>query len=380
MARQGHFVQNEKGYKSFKPSDLKDVENRLNIDDEIKKLAQSINEKLIRINMKSDLVKDSDLFLYAYVYEEAVESSKIEGTECTMEDIFENINKFDNNNALNIADIKETISNINAIEYGVERLKELPLSTRLYKEIHKILLNNVRGEKKSPGELRTSQNWIGGKSIKDASFIPPNVEDMNEALSELDKYINDENENINKIIKCALIHYQFETIHPFLDGNGRLGRIIILLYLIKEKLLNKPYVYMSYFLKINQIEYYNKLIGVREKDKYEEYIKFFLNCFDQAADSVLKRMDILNELHNKNISKLPINNRKKKSHEIIFNYIELHPIFTIKEVAEKTKLSFNTVNSVVKKFEELDIIKKQNLYMRNKVYIYEEYVNVFKRV
>ena len=372
-------MQNEKGYKSFKPSNLKDVEKRLNIDDEIKKLAQSINEKLIKINMKSDLVKNSDLFLYAYVYEEAVESSNIEGTECTMEDIFENINKVDNN-VLNIDDIKETISNINAIEYGVERLKELPLSTRLYKEIHKILLSNVRGEKKSPGELRASQNWIGGKSIKDASFIPPNIEDMNEALSELDKYINDENENINKIIKCALIHYQFETIHPFLDGNGRLGRIIILLYLIKEKLLNKPYVYMSYFLKINQLEYYDKLTRVREEDKYEEYIKFFLNCFDQAADSVLKRMDILNDLHNKNILKLPINNRKKKSHEMIFNYIELHPIFTIKEVVEKTKLSFNTINSVVKKFEELDIIKKQNLYMRNKVYIYEEYVNVFKRV
>ena len=373
-------MQNERGYKSFKPSNLQDVEIKLKIDNETNKLAQNINENLIKINMKSDLVKNSDLFLYAYVYEEAVESSKIEGTECTMEDIFENINKTENNNIFNIADIKETISNIRAIEYGVKKIKEMPLSTRFYKEIHKTLLSNVRGERKSPGELRTSQNWIGGKSIEDASFVPPNVEDMNEALNELDKYINDESDNINKIIKCALIHYQFETIHPFLDGNGRLGRIIILLYLIKEELLNKPYVYMSYFLKINQIEYYDKLTKVREEDKYEEYIKFFLHCFNEAVDSVLRRMDTLNELHNKNISKLPINNRKKKSYEIIFNYIENNPIFIIKEVVEQTNLSFNTVNSVLKKFEELDIIKKQNLYMRNKVYLYEEYINVFKRV
>ena len=381
MGRQGYFINNLSGYKSFKPSNLKDVEQQLILDEEINKLIVAIHENLAKINTMSELIYDSDLFLYAYVYEEALESSRIEGTECTMEDIFLNIKNNKIKKEKNFEDIKETISNINAIEKGVEKIKSLPICTRLYKEIHKVLLNNVRGENKNPGEVRTTQNWIGGNSIKEATFVPPNVNDMNEALNELDKYINDEKAIIDKTIKTALIHYQFETIHPFLDGNGRLGRIIILLYLIQEKLLLRPYVYMSYYLKMHQIEYYNKLMEVRLNDKYEEYIKFFLQCFNETTKSVIKRINNIDELHKRNLSKLPETNREKNTYRIVFNYIEKNPIFTIKEIQDETKLSYNTINTVVCKLNELRMLKKQEENAkRNKVYVYEEYVELFRRI
>lgn len=380
MGRQGVFVNNLSGYKSFKPSNLKNVENQLIIDSEINNLIITIHENLAKINTMSDIIVDIDRFLYAYVYEEAVESSRIEGTECTMEDIFFNIKNEKLKNEKKITDIRETISNIKAIEEGVEKLNVLPLSTRFFKEIHKILLNNVRGENKNPGEIRITQNWIGASSIKDAVFIPPNIEDMNESLKDLDNYINNEEQTIDKLIKTALIHYQFETIHPFLDGNGRLGRIIILLYLIKEKLLLKPTLYMSYYLKIHQVEYYNKLMEVRINDKYEEYIKFFLYCLNETTKSTIKKINNINELHKKNLAKLPIINRKKNLYKKLFEYIEKNPIFNIREVQNDINVSYNSVKTAVEKFEELGIIKQNNNIKRNKIYTYEEYIALFKNV
>lgn len=380
MSRQGFFINNLSGYKSFNPSPLQEVEKCLNLDKETTNLIITIHENMSKINTMSELISDSDLFLYSYAYKEALESSRIEGTECTMEDIFSNMNKNETENKKNIEDIKETISNIKAIEEGIKLLEELPLCTRFFKEVHKILLSNVRGENKNPGELRITQNWIGGNNINDATFIPPNVNDMNVALSKLDKYINDDKSEVDSLVKTALIHYQFETIHPFLDGNGRLGRIIILLHLIQEKLLLKPNVYMSYFLKINQLEYYHKLMDVRLNDKYEEYIKFFLLCLKDTTISVINKINNINDLHKKNLSKLPSTNRQENSYEMVFNYIEQNPIFTIKEIQEVKKLSYNTINTIVKYLEDLGIVKLKNEVKRNRFYVYEEYIALFKGV
>ena len=335
MSRQGYFINNLSGYKSFNPSPLQEIEKLLNLDKETLNLIIEIHKNMTKINTMSELIPDSDLFLYSYVYKEALESSRIEGTECTMEDIFSNINKNGFEHGKNINDIKETISNIKAIEEGIKLLEHLPLCTRFFKEIHKVLLNNVRGENKNPGELRTTQNWIGGNNISNATFIPPNIDDMNVASNELDKYINNDKSDVDSLIKTALIHYQFETIHPFLDGNGRLGRIIILLHLIQEKILLKPNVYMSYFLKINQLEYYHRLMDVRLNDRYEEYIKFFLLCLRDTTTSVINKITSINDLHKKILSILPTTNRQKNSYEIVFNYIEQNPIFTINEIQKK---------------------------------------------
>lgn len=380
MSRQGYSINNLSGYKSFNPSPLQEIEKLLNLDKETLNLIIEIHRNMAKINTMSELIPDSDLFLYSYVYKEALESSRIEGTECTMEDIFSNIKKNEFESGKNINDIKETISNIKAIEEGVKLLEHLPLCTRFFKEIHKVLLNNVRGEKKNPGELRVTQNWIGGNNINSATFIPPNVENMNTSLNELDKYINDNKSDVDSLIKTALIHYQFETIHPFLDGNGRLGRIIVLLYMIQEKLLLKPNVYISYFLKINQLEYYHRLMDVRLNDKYEEYIKFFLLCLKDSTISVINKISNIDRLHKDNISKLPKTNRQKNSYKIVFNYIEQNPIFAIKEMQKATNLSYNTLNTVVKYLENSKIIKLKEDIKRNRVYVYEEYIELFKNV
>ena len=380
MSRQGYFINNLSGYKSFNPSPLQEIEKLLNLDKETLNLIIEIHKNMTKINTMSELIPDSDLFLYSYVYKEALESSRIEGTECTMEDIFSNINKNGFEHGKNINDIKETISNIKAIEEGIKLLEHLPLCTRFFKEIHKILLNNVRGENKNPGELRTTQNWIGGNNISNATFIPPNIDDMNVASNELDKYINNDKSDVDSLIKTALIHYQFETIHPFLDGNGRLGRIIILLHLIQEKILLKPNVYMSYFLKINQLEYYHRLMDVRLNDRYEEYIKFFLLCLRDTTTSVINKITSINDLHKKILSILPTTNRQKNSYEIVFNYIEQNPIFTIKQIQKKMKLSYNTVNTIVEYFKNLKILILKDNVKRNRVYVYEEYIDLFKDV
>lgn len=372
MKRQGEYVKNNiknASYMSFKPANLQDVAPTIKRDVEMDDLLIVVYKNLAKIEKLSEYVKSTEFFLYAYILKEAVESSRIEGTECTMQDV---LSEAYIKEKKNVEDIKEVISNMSAIFYGVEKINELPLCTKLYKEIHKELLKNVRGKNKNPGEVRNSQNWIGGNLIDTASFIPPNVDDMYVALSMFDKYVNDENIIIDKITNVALIHYQFETIHPFLDGNGRLGRIIILLYLINNGLLRKPLVYLSYYLKINQSEYYDKLMKVRSDGSYEEYIKFFLRCLKEATGNVVSKIEALENLHTKNIELLPKSNREKNTLSLVFEYIEKNPIFSIKSVMEYTKLSFNTINSNINTLMKLNIVSNYTNALRNKVYIYNK--------
>ena len=410
MNRQGEYVKKNIGnasYKSFKPSNLKDVVNTFERDVEMDDILIKIYENLAKIEKLSEYVKSTEFFLYSYIYKEALESSKIEGTICTMQDVLSEIyikNKDTSNNIVfakvktknqgnyhtrhfdnrlnrgahnkKIDDIKEVISNISAIYFGVKKIKELPLCTRLYKEIHKELLKNVRGATKNPGELRSTQNWIGGKTIELAKFIPPNVHDMNEALNMFDEYINDDKIIIDKIINIALIHYQFETIHPFLDGNGRLGRIIILLYMIKVELIKEPIVYLSYYLKMNQSEYYEKLTKVREEGKYEEYVKFFLRCMKEATNDVVNKIEVLEKLHNTNIALLPTTKREKNTLRIVFDCIEKEPIFSIKSIMEHTNLAFNTINSNINTLKKLNIVSNYVETSRNQVFIYKKLFDI----
>lgn len=376
MKRQGEYVKNiikNASYKSFKPANLQDVVATIERDVEMDDLLIKVYENLAKIEKVSEYVKNTGLFLYAYVLKEALESSRIEGTECTMQDVLSDTYIKKNKK---IEDIKEVVSNINAIYYGVKRINDLPLCIRLYKEIHKELLKNTRGSNKDPGEIRNSQNWIGGNSIETASFVPPNVDDMNEAINMLDKYVNEENDKIDKLINISLIHYQFETIHPFLDGNGRLGRIIILLYMLKEKLLHNPIIYLSYYLKMYQSEYYDKMMKVREEGKYEEYVKFFLRCMKEASSGVLNKIETLEKLHNENVVKLPKTQRKRNTIMMVFDYIEKNPIFTIKSVIEDTKLSFNTINTNINELKNLDIVSKYADVSRNQVFIYKKLYDI----
>ena len=272
MGRSGEFVNNlsgEAAYKSFRPAPLP-PNPELNINsDMVKKLVEA-NRNLVRLDTAARLIPNVELFISMYVRKEALISSQIEGTQCTLDDVLDP--DADRNANLDVADV---INYVSACTYAIDRLKTLPLCNRLLREIHKELLSGVRGQEKNPGEFRKSQNWIGAAncSLNEARYIPPNVEDMNIALADLERYMN-EGDDYDPLIRIALIHYQFETIHPFWDGNGRVGRLMILLYLLEQGFISKPVIYISYFLKKNQIEYYDRISEVRRNGNYEQWISF----------------------------------------------------------------------------------------------------------
>ena len=279
--RAGQLKKMQSDYKCFVPHNLKDI--KLNLDNEINTLINKAYLLLGRLDGMAITLPDIDLFVSMYVQKEAVISSQIEGTQASLIDVLQK----DRGNE-KIKDTKEIVNYIKATHYAFKRLNELPLCMRLIKETHSVLLSNVRGEEKMPGEFRKSQNWIGyaGSTLKNASFIPPAPDVMDICLSDLEKYIH-EDSNISNLIKIALIHYQFETIHPFLDGNGRMGRLLIILYLREQGLIEYPVLYLSYFFKKNRNRYYELLNNVRIKGEFEEWIKFFINGICEISEDAI---------------------------------------------------------------------------------------------
>ena len=375
MNRAGELVNNLSGdaaYKSFKPSALPP---KLNIDNDMLKKLVEANRDLIRLDTAAKLIPGSELFISMYVRKEALISSQIEGIQCTLDDVLDP--KLDTNANLDVADV---VNYVKACSYAIERLEKLPLCKRLFREIHGQLLSGVRGQEKNPGEFRRSQNWIGAAncSLKEARFIPPNVDDMNQAMDELELYMN-ESDDYDPLIRISLIHYQFETIHPFLDGNGRVGRLLILLYLMQQGLLSKPIIYISYFLKKNQIEYYDRISEVRRSGNYEQWISFFLEAVSAAAKDSLDTVEKLNPLHEQNVKKLPKTSRSNDNVRKLFDYIEQFPIIDIKKTSEAFGISYNTVSSAIKKLEQIGILKQTTNASRNRVFSYEDYLHILRK-
>ena len=377
MNRAGMYIDNltgEAAYQSFKPNPLPPMPE-LEIDGEMVNLLVNANKQLAKLDTASQLISNADLFISMYVRKEALISSQIEGTQCTLDDVLDP--EVEANANLDVSDV---INYVNATQYALKRLERLPLCGRLIREIHEVLMEGVRGQDKTPGEFRHSQNWIGPAncSLKDARYIPPNVEDMQTAMSDLEKYIN-ENVDYDPLIRVALIHYQFETIHPFLDGNGRIGRLLILLYLIEQGLLTKPVIYISYFLKKNQIEYYDRISEVRRTGNYEQWIRFFLEAVSKAASDSLEAIRQLSALHDINIEKLPKTTRSKDNLRAVFDYIEQYPIIDINRTAKKLQLSYNTVATAVKKLVDLGILQETTNAARSRVFAYEEYLRILRK-
>ena len=377
MVRAGEFVNNLSGeatYKSFKPAPLP-PKPELNIDSDMVKKLVDANRDLVRLDTAAKLIPNVDLFISMYVRKEALISSQIEGIQCTLDDVLDP--DADGNTNLEVGDV---INYVKACSFAIERLKTLPLCNRLLREIHEELLSGVRGEEKNPGEFRRSQNWIGAANftLNEARYIPPNVEDMNVALSDLEKYMN-EGDEYDPLIRIALIHYQFKTIHPFLDGNGRVGRLMILLYLLEQGLISTPVIYISYFLKKNQIEYYDRISEVRKKGNYEQWVSFFLEAVSSAAKDSLATIEKLTELHNRNITVLPTTSRKNDNVRRLFDYVEQYPIIDIKRTASALGISFNTTSAAVNKLVEAGILKETTNASRNRVFSYEEYLNILRK-
>lgn len=377
MKRAGIYVDNLNGeamYQSFKPNPLPPIPE-IEMDGEIVKLLVDANKQLVKLDTASQLISNADLFISMYVRKEALISSQIEGTQCTLDDVLDP--EVEANANLDVSDV---INYVKATQYALKRLERLPLCCRLIREIHEVLMENVRGQDKTPGEFRHSQNWIGPAncSLKDARYIPPNVEDMQTAMSDLEKYIN-ENVDYDPLIRAALIHYQFETIHPFLNGNGRIGRLLILLYLMEQRLIEKPVIYISYFLKKNQIEYYDRISEVRRTGNFEQWIRFFLEAVSKAASDSLEAIRQLSVLHDTNVEKLPKTTRSKDNLRAVFDYIEQYPIIDIKRTAKELEVSYNTVAAAVRKLVELGILQETTNAARNRVFAYEEYLAILRK-
>lgn len=374
--RAGKYISNLKGemeYFSFLPTPLP-PEPKIIYDNELIDCMISATSNISVLNNVAKLLDNFDMYLALYVQKEALLSSQIEGTQATIEDVFSP--QADRNKSRDIEDI---VNYIKAYKYATKKLQKLPLCNRLLCETHEVLLSNTRGNDKNPGEFRRSQNWIGPDNctIKDAKFIPPNVENMNKCMSDLEKFINCETET-NYLINASLIHYQFETIHPFLDGNGRIGRLLTILYLIDKKVLDSPSLYISYYLKVNKIEYFDRINEVRRTGNYEQWTKFFLRAIAKSAEDAVQTIYLFNNLHISNNEKVQKSHGSSKNLQFVFEYIEHHPITDIKSAAKDLGLSYNTVACCVQKLVDCNILVKTNKAKRNRTYEYKDLLDLLR--
>ena len=265
-----------------------------------------------------------------------------------------------------------------AIEYGFERIKTLPLSLRLLREIHAILMSGVRGEHKTPGEFRTSQNWIGGYSINSASYIPPSVEYLGDCLDNFEKFMHEE-DKISPLIKAAILHSHFEMIHPFLDGNGRLGRLLITLYLSVNNILHRPTLYLSKYLKKHRSVYYDLLSNIHQKGQYEEFIKFFLTGIIQTSKEAVEIARNITELKNNDIKKISTLGRLSESALTIYESLFSKPTIRIEEVSKLLNVSVSTAGRLLNKLVGEDILKNLNNKKKDKIFVYQKYIDIFNQ-
>lgn len=365
----------EMAYESFRPAPLP-PNPPIEVSGELLTKLIDANKKIATLEGLSSRIPNIGLFVSMYVRKEALLSSQIEGTQCTLEDILNPLIEENTNR-----DVSDVVNYIRATEFALERLKTLPLCNRLIKETHAVLLESVRGQEKNPGEFRYSQNWIGGQgsTLKNARYIPPNPEDMLTAMSDLEKYINSD-DTLDPLIQAALIHYQFETTHPFLDGNGRVGRLLITLFLMEKDILSTPALYISYYLKMNRIEYYDRMTQVRRTGDYEQWISFFLQAFADSAEDAIHTIDRLTALHDKSTKLFDsLTKRQRTSVLKVFSYLESNPIIDIQKTATTLEMSYNTVSKVVSILIEDGILKQTDKSGKAKIYSYTEYLDILRK-
>ena len=365
----------EMAYESFRPAPLP-PNPPIEVSGELLTKLIDANKKIATLEGLSSRIPNMGLFVSMYVRKEALLSSQIEGTQCTLEDILNPLIEENTNR-----DVSDVVNYIRATEFALERLKTLPLCNRLIKETHAVLLESVRGQEKNPGEFRYSQNWIGGQgsTLKNARYIPPNPEDTLTAMSDLEKYINSD-DTLDPLIQAALIHYQFETTHPFLDGNGRVGRLLITLFLMEKDILSTPALYISYYLKMNRIEYYDRMTQVRRTGDYEQWISFFLQAFADSAEDAIHTIDRLTALHDKSTKLFDsLTKRQRTSVLKVFSYLESNPIIDIQKTATTLEMSYNTVSKVVSILIEDGILKQTDKSGKAKIYSYTEYLDILRK-
>ncbi len=368
----GHYV-NQGYYKSFQPN-LINRQWSLN-DMELLALLSQADRHLGRLDMYSEYIPDIDLFISMHVLKEATQSSKIEGTKTNMEEAL--LDKEDVSHEKR-DDWEEVQNYITAMGRAIEMLNDIPFSSRLIKATHKVLLQGVRGEHKQPGEFRKSQNWIGGASINDAVFIPPVHTSIGDLMSDLEKFTHNQDFYFPDLLKIGIIHYQFETIHPFLDGNGRVGRLLITLYLVNKNILKKPVLYLSDFFENNKTTYYDNLMRVRTHDDIKHWLKFFLVGVIETAKKAVNTFDEILKLKKHSELNIQTLGPRANNAQKILEYLLKRPIVDAKKIVEITGVSNRTSYNLINDLFEIGILNEITGGQRGKMYTFKKYLNLFK--
>lgn len=372
--RTGTYIQQLTGdvkYRAFMPEFLPFP---LNKDSILEDLLSKANLAIGRLDGIAEVLPDVDFFILMYVRKEATLSSQVEGTRATFADVLKAEARIEDTEIHK--DVDEILNYINAMNYGLKRLESFPLSTRLIREIHEHLLKGVRGEYKMPGEFRISQNWIGGPTLETATFVPPPHTELPALLGNLEKFLHDKSP-MPILIKIGLAHAQFENIHPFLDGNGRIGRLLITFYLCQQGVLREPLLYLSEFFKSNRQEYYDKLHAVHEKDDIESWLKFFLTGIMQTAEGAVITARKILQLRAEDVEKIATLNRSTERGMKLLNALYKTPMVRVADVGRIIQIENPNALALVAKFVRLGILKEQTGRKRDRIFSYQQYVALF---
>lgn len=370
--RSGRFLRQPDGFEAFVPEPLR--RNMLRMDPELTGLLSGADRALGRLDGAATILPNPDLFVAAYSRKEALLSSQIEGTQASLVDVLEFEVEEPRGRPVP-PDVQEVVNHQRAMEFGLERLKALPLSNRLIREIHMVLMRGVRGEQRRPGEFRRSQNWIGppGSTIDHATFIPPPAPEMERALGDLERYIHEE-QDTPILLKCGLVHYQFETIHPFEDGNGRMGRLLITFMLVEQRVLARPLLYLSLFLKRHKEEYYRLLNEVRATGDYESWIKFFLRGVREVSIEATETAQRVLEMREQHIrtARSEVNSAYGSP---FVDHLLRRGVTTANAAARALGVSYPTANKLISEFERLGFIEEVTGRSRGRVFVYRPYLD-----
>lgn len=374
--RSGQYVKQASGYRAFVPAPLP-PDPPVAMDAELTRLLSEADRSLGRLDGIGSVLPNPNLFVAMYVRQEAVLSSQIEGTQSTLEDVLQFEVDAKGNDLPK--DVEEVVNYVRAMNYGLRRLDELPLSLRLIREIHSELLEGARGAHRAPGEFRRSQNWIGpaGATLETATFVPPSVPEMHQALDKFEKFLHDD--SLPVLIQTGLAHAQFETIHPFLDGNGRVGRLLITLLLCQRKVLHQPLLYLSHYLKGHRAEYYDRLTAIRNDGNWEGWLKFFLRGVAEVsgeAHKTARRIFALRDEHREAINKEM--GSSAGSGLRLLDYLYEQPMINVRMVERHLKSSFVTASKLVDQLVKLEILRETTGGQRNRRYAYSPYLALFE--
>jgi Fic family protein len=374
--RAGTYVQQPAGYRAFIPTPLP-PEPGVAIDPMMASLLSSADQALGRLDGATGILPNPDLFVFMYVRKEAVLSSQIEGTQASLIDVLQF--EADTVDPTRPQDVEEVVNYVAAMNQGLKRLNSLPISLRLVREIHRRLMHGVRGKDRTPGEFRRSQNWIGppGSTLTTAQFIPPPPHEMREALHNLEGFLHDE-KPMPLLMKIGLAHGQFETIHPFLDGNGRVGRLLITFLLCEKGVLRRPLLYLSYYFKQHQSEYYDRLQAIRDQGDWEGWLEFFLRgvreTSEKAAETA-RRIVRMREEHRQLV--LERFGSGAGNALTLLEMLYQRPIVSVQHAAEATRLAFPNANALVARMEELGLLREITGHKRNRRFAYRVYLDLF---